>query len=124
MNDEPKERVVTFRVTEEQYSKIDGCGFNAGRSANEWCRDLAVSESSDDFGMTGNERILIEEMAVLRKMLGVLLKRVLSPEELEELRENVDEHYAEYGRQVLAKRSAARPDLAPEGEIEEAPERA
>jgi hypothetical protein len=123
MNDEPKERVVTFRVTEEEYLKIDECGFRGGRSANEWCRDLAVSESNKDFGMTANERIVIEEMAVLRKILGVLLKRVLSPEELEELKKNVDENYVEYGRQVLAKRSAARPDLAPEEEIEEALER-
>lgn len=119
MGDEPKERVVTFRVTDEQYSRIDECGFRAGRSANEWCRDLAVSESGNDFGMTANERILIEEIAVLRKMLGVLLKRVLSPEELEDLRKNVDEHYAEYGRQVLAKRSAARPDLASEEALKE-----
>ncbi len=124
MGDEPKERVVTFRVTDEQYSRIDECGFRAGRSANEWCRDLAVSESDNDLGMTANERILIEEIAVLRKMLGVLLKRVLSPEELEELRENVDEHYAEYGRQVLAKRSAARPDRTSAGALEGALERA
>ena len=110
MGDELKDRVVTFRVTDEQYSRMDDCGFRAGRSANDWSRRLAVSESSKDFGLTANERILIEEMAVLRKMLGVLLKRVLSPEELEELRENVDEHYEEYGRQVLAKRAASRPE--------------
>lgn len=110
MGDGPKDRVVTFRMTDDQYSSVDDCGGRAGVSANEWCRDLAVSESSKDFGMTANERILIEEMAVLRKMLGVLLKRVLSPEELEELRENVDEHYEEYGRQVLAKRAASRPE--------------
>lgn len=104
MNDEPKERVITFRVTEEQYSKIDDCGFNAGRSANEWCRELAVSESSKDFGMTANERILLEEIAVLRKLLGVLAAEILSPEKLNELRENVNEHYEKYGRDVLEKR--------------------
>jgi hypothetical protein len=124
MSDEPKERVVTFRVTEEEYLKIDECGFRGGRSANEWCRDLAVSESGKDFGMTANERILIEEIAVLRKMVGVALKCLLSPEELNELRENLNENYAEYGRQVLAKRSAGRPDQTLEGTFEGTVEKA
>jgi hypothetical protein len=106
-------------VTEEQYSRIDDCGFNAGRSANEWCRELAVSESSKDFGMTANERILLEEVAVLRKMLGVLAARILSPEELKELRENVNQHYEEYGRQVLEKRIGRRREGTAEGAIEE-----
>ena len=70
MSEEPKERVVTFRVTDEQYLRIDECGFRTGCSANEWCRNLAVSESAKDFGMTANERILLEEIAVLRKMFG------------------------------------------------------
>ncbi len=124
MSDEPKERVVTFRVTEEEYLKIDECGFRGGHSANEWCRDLAVSESGKDFGMTANERILIEEIAVLRKMVGVALKCLLSPEELNELRENLNENYAEYGRQVLAKRSAGRPDQTLEGTFEGTVEKA
>ena len=119
MSDEAKERVVTFRVTEEQYSRIDDCGFNAGRSANEWCRELAVSESSKDFGMTANERILLEEIAVLRKMLGVLAAEILTPEKLSELRKNVNEHYEEYGRQVLEKRVGRRSEGTPEGAIEE-----
>jgi hypothetical protein len=124
MSDEPKERVMTFRVTEEEYLKIDECGFRGGRSANEWCRDLAVSESGKDFGMTANERILIEEIAVLRKMVGVALKCLLSPEELNELREKLNENYAEYGRQVLAKRSAGRPDQTLEGTFEGTVEKA
>jgi len=108
MSDEPKERVITFRVTDEQYSRIDECGFNAGCSANEWCRDLAVSESSQDFGMTANERIMIEEIVVLRKMLGALAAHILSPEKLEELRENVNQYYREYARQVLEKRATGK----------------
>jgi hypothetical protein len=119
VNDEPKERVITFRVTEEQYSRINDCGFNAGRSANEWCRELAVAESSKDFGMTANERILLEEIAVLRKLLGVLAAEILSPEKLNELRENVNEHYEKYGRDVLEKRVKRRREGTSEWAIEE-----
>ena len=60
--------------------------------------------------MTANERIMIEEIAVLRKILGVLSSHILSPEDLKELRENVNQYYEEYGRQVLEKRAARSPE--------------
>jgi hypothetical protein len=108
MSRELKEEVVTFRVTLDEWRRIAKCGLRAGRSANEWCRDLALSESAEDFGMTANERILLEELGVQRKLLGEVLERMLTPEELEELREVVDQDYVEYGRQLLEKRSGSR----------------
>ena len=93
---EPRERVITFRVTGEQFSMMEECGSRSGYSVNEWCRNLAVSESSCDFGMSANERVLVEEIAVLRTMLGVILKRELKPEQLEEVRKNADELDEEY----------------------------
>jgi hypothetical protein len=90
-----------------------------GEEATEWRRNLALSESRKPFGLTASERILLEEIAVLRKMLGVLAAHILSPEELEELRENVNQYYEEYGRKVLEKRADARGKEEPEGEIRE-----
>lgn len=86
----------------------------AGDSVNEWSRNLAVSESSNGFGMSPSERVILEEIGVLRMMLGIVLKRILKPEDLEEVRKNADRYSSEYGRQLLAKRSSARSDRGPE----------
>jgi hypothetical protein len=69
--------------------------------------------------MTANERILLEEIGVLRKLLGVLAAEILSPEKLNELRENVNEHYEKYGRDLLEKRAKRRREGASERAIEE-----
>lgn len=118
-----KEHVIGFRVAWDEYREIEKQAANRGEETGEWCRNLVLSESRKPFGLTASERILLEEIAVLRKMLGVLATRILSPEELEELRENVNQHYEEYGRQVLEKRAGARVKEDPEGAIEDVDER-
>lgn len=109
-----KEHVIGFRVDWNEYRKIEEQAVKRGEEATEWCRNLVLSESRRPFGLTASERILLEEIAVLRKMLGVLAARMLSPEELEELRQIVNESYEEYGQELLGKRSAARPNRTPE----------
>jgi hypothetical protein len=118
-----KEHVIGFRVDWNEYQEIERQAEPRGEEVSEWCRNLALSEARKPFGLTASERILLEEIAVLRTMLGVLLKRVLSPEEMDELRENVNQYYEEYGRQVLEKRSAKRSEGTPEGAVEETLER-
>jgi hypothetical protein len=113
-----KEHVIGFRVGWDEYREIEKTAEKRGDEVTEWCRNLVLSESRKPFGLTASERILLEEIAVLRTILGVLAARILSPEELNELRENVNLHYEEYGRQVLEKRSTAGPDRASDGELE------
>ena len=117
-----KEHVIGFRVAWKEYQEIEKQAEKRGEEATEWCRNLVLSESRKPFGLTASERILLEEIAVLRKMLGVLASHILSPEELKELRENVSQYYEEYGRQVLEKRAGAVSE-EPEGAPEEAVER-
>jgi len=118
-----KEHVIGFRVDWNEHREIEDKAQKRGEEVNEWCRNLALSESRKPFGLTASERILLEEIAVLRKMLGVLAARILSPEELNDLRENVNQHYEEYGREVLEKRATRKMDEAPERAPEEEFER-
>src|SRR5262245_53748933 len=117
-----REHVISFRVDGNEYGEIEKQASQRGEELAEWCRNLVLSESRKPFGLTASERILLEEISVLRKILGVLATHILTPEELEELRENVSQHYEEYGRQVLEKRAATRLK-EPEGAPEEAVER-
>ena len=113
-----KERAISFRVSDAEYEKIDESASRDGETPNGWSRKVVLSESQDGFGMTANERILLEEMGVLRKLMGVILKRMLSPEEMGELREIVEECYPEYGRKLLDKRRAKRTERESEEEME------
>lgn len=117
-----KEHVIGFRVDWDEYQRIEKQAEKRGEEVNEWCRNLVLSESGHDFGVTANERILLEEMGVLRKLLGEILKQMLSPEELGDLREIVEQSYPEYGRKLLEKRSAKRSDQTFEAAPEEEPE--
>jgi hypothetical protein len=105
MNKTIKDHVITFRVTEEEYEKIDRCGMRAGQNTNDWCRCLVLAEVNRDYGLTPNDRILIEEMAVQRMMMGEILREMLSEEEVTKIRQKADLKYAEYGRMILAKRT-------------------
>lgn len=117
-----KEEFISFRITADERRDIEAQAEIRGETGNEWCRNLALSASKRDFGMTPIERILLEEIGVLRKLLGEILKQMLSPEELGELREIVEQCYPEYGRKLLEKRSAKRSDQTFEAAPEEAPE--
>jgi hypothetical protein len=101
-----KEHVIGFRVDWNEYQAIEDQAKKREKEVSEWCRNLVLSESRKPFGLTASERILLEEIVVLRKMLGVIAAHILSPDKLKELRENVNQHYEEYGREVLERRAA------------------
>lgn len=108
-----KEHVIGFRVDWNEYRKIEEQAEKRGEEVNEWCRNLVLSESGKDFGLTASERILLEELAVIRHLVGRLLRHELSPEEMAKVRQEVDQNYAAFGRKLLEKR-AARPEARSE----------
>jgi Mobilization protein NikA len=108
VNGEPKEKVVTFRLTEEEYLRVDECAERDDHSINDWCRRLVLAESSREGGMTKNQRILLEEIGVIRHLFGRFLRRSLPLEEYEKLRGEVEQHYVEIGETLLQRRTGAR----------------
>ena len=52
-----KEHVIGFRVDWDEYQRIEKQAEKRGEEVNEWCRNLVLSESGHDFGVTANERI-------------------------------------------------------------------
>jgi hypothetical protein len=101
-----KDRGISFRVSEEEYQWIEKQARDDGETANGWCRKLIVTEARKAIGMTAIERILIEEMAVLRFLFGRILKRDMPADEYEKLRQEIDQNYAKMGNAVVEKRAA------------------
>jgi hypothetical protein len=103
-----KDRGISFRVSEEEYQWIEKQARDDGETASGWCRKLIVTEARKAIGMTAIERILIEEMGVLRFLLGRALKKDLPAEEYEKLRQEVDQNYTRMGNALVEKRTAKR----------------
>lgn len=110
--DEParavKERAISFRVSEEEYERIETQARENGETPNGWSRKLIVTACLKGLGMTANERILLEEIGVVRHLFGRWLRRELPPEEYEILRQEVEQHYTAIGENLLEKRAGAR----------------
>lgn len=73
MNEAKKTKIITFRVTEDEYKKIEDAAIAQGTDPNDWCRQTAVGHSSL---LTIPETMIYKEIAALRWLLegGFLLE--------------------------------------------------
>ncbi len=76
-----KTRNITFRLTDEEYSQVEKAGLASGDDPNNWCRKAAISQSSDGQAFTKNERLIYQEIALLRFLLGHGFKMAFSRNE-------------------------------------------
>lgn len=65
-----KSRNITFRLTNEQYEQMEAAALASGEDPNSWCRKVALVQLTEGFGLTKNDRLLYEEIARMRYMLG------------------------------------------------------
>jgi len=105
-----KERIITFRVDEKTFLSIETAAEGSGKKANEWVRDLAMSEAAKEVPMTAGERLLFEEMARLRFIVGKALKLLavseLTNERWSQVLVEAEENSDKIAQQLLAKRRA------------------
>ncbi len=81
MSETKRTRNIAFRVTDEEYDRIEEAATAAGDDPNNWCRKAAVNQLSEDHTFTKNERLLYQEIALLRFLVGHGLKLLLSHNE-------------------------------------------
>ena len=67
MNEAKKIKIITFRVTEDEYAKIEDAAIAQGTDPNDWCRAAALSSSH--FKLTVNERVFYTEIGLLRFLI-------------------------------------------------------
>jgi hypothetical protein len=65
-----KSRNITFRLTNEHYEQVENAALAAGEEPNSWCRKVALIQLTEGFGLTKNDRLLYEEIARVRYLVG------------------------------------------------------
>lgn len=61
---------IAFRLSDDDYAKIERAAAAAGDEANGWCRKAALSRLTERHTFTTNERLMYQEVALLRFLLG------------------------------------------------------
>ena len=68
---EPKKsKNITFRLSSELYDQVERAALAAGEDPNSWCRKVAVIQLTEGFGLTKNDRLIYEEIARIRYLVG------------------------------------------------------
>src|SRR5437879_11601778 len=65
-----KTKLLAFRVTDEEYAQIERIALALGEDLNNWCRNIIVSEAREGSGLTKTQRLLYEEIARVRYLVG------------------------------------------------------
>jgi hypothetical protein len=65
-----KSRNITFRLPNDQYEQVENAALAAGEDPNSWCRKAALIQLTEGFGLTRNDRLLYEEIARARYLVG------------------------------------------------------
>jgi uncharacterized protein (DUF1778 family) len=76
-----KTRNITFRLTDEEYTQVEKSAETAGDDPNNWCRKAATEKASERFALSKNERLLYQEVALLRFLVGHGFKLLLGGNE-------------------------------------------
>ena len=76
-----KTRNITFRLTNEEYAQVEKAAETAGDDPNNWCRKAATDKASEAFALSKNERLLYQEVALLRFLVGHGFKLLLGGDE-------------------------------------------
>ena len=78
MSETKRTRNVAFRVTDAEYERIERAATASGDDANNWCRKAALGHLSKGHNFTENERLIYQEIALLRFLLGHGFKLLFS----------------------------------------------
>ena len=66
-----KIKTIAFRLTVEEYALAESAAIAAGdESPSSWCRTLVLQQAIPEYRMTKNQRLLYEEIARARYLVG------------------------------------------------------
>jgi hypothetical protein len=73
-----KNKLIAFRVTDQEYAQIERIALALGEDPNNWCRSIINTLAHEGFGLTQTERLLYEEIARVRYLVGHGFRILLS----------------------------------------------
>lgn len=107
MSQTKKTRSVIFRVTEDEWQRLEHAAGRLGQEVNEWSRQATLTQSSEPTAMSPAERLIYEEVARVRYLMGhafgLLSQRQLSVEAWEKIKKTADEKPAQIAAALLAR---------------------
>lgn len=110
-----KTKTVAFRVTEEEFERIEKTARASGCEPNEWCRKLVLPAAGLENTFSANEEIIIEEIAKVRYMIGLgfgfLSSNELESNVWEEVKSQVDSFPEIILEQILSNRKSRKHKL-------------
>jgi hypothetical protein len=100
---------IAFRLTDDEYAQVEKAALSAGDDPNTWCRKLALAQSSEGHTFTKNERLIYQEIALLRFLIGHGFKLLFSRNETaaatwKKLTTQADQRSGEIVNEVLSRR--------------------
>ncbi len=99
-----KPRQISFRMTEDEYQKVESLGAASKITAHDWCRQLVQHHLNNELGMTPTEKLLHLQMAHLRYMMGRVFTYLAKDEFTEKawkgIRQELDENGVEIAEDV------------------------
>ena len=100
---------IAFRVNDAEYARIEAAAAAAGDDPNNWCRKAALGQLSEGHSFTENERLLYQEIALLRFLIGHGFKLLFTPDETsaakwKKLTAQADERSVDIVKELLSRR--------------------
>ena len=104
-----KSRNITFRLGDKTYAQVEKAAEADGDDPNNWCRKAALSQLSEGHTFTKNERLIYQEIALLRFLIGHGFKLLFSRSEVtagtwKKLTMQADQRSEEIVTEVLSRR--------------------
>src|SRR6266576_3005562 len=78
MSETKRTRNIAFRLTDDEYNQIEKAAEASGEDANTWCRKTALAHSQEGHTFTKNERLIYQEITLLRFLIGHGFKLIFS----------------------------------------------
>src|SRR6266446_707572 len=79
--DAKKIKTIAFRLTDEEYALAEKAAIAAGdETPSSWCRTLVLQQASSGYRMTKNQRLIYEEIARVRYLVGHGFRMLFGPE--------------------------------------------
>ena len=100
---------IAFRLTDDEYAQVEKTALAAGDDPNTWCRKLALTQSVEGHTFTKNERLIYQEIALLRFLIGHGFKLLFSRNEAaaaawKQFTTQADQRSEEIVNEVLSRR--------------------
>jgi len=100
---------IAFRLTNDEYAQVEKAASGAGDDPNTWCRKLALAQSSKGQAFTKNERLIYQEITLLRFLIGHGFKLLFRRDEAtaatwKKLTAQADQKSTEIMEEVLSRR--------------------